>query len=610
MNMLTIPTGTDYMVENTASFDELSIPKGASLRAPEGKLLTMTVGGKETAISEGIYKNVVLSLTDSFASPVKGYKNDHFRTALYVKGNEIEENKSVYPALQGGSFSGNCTDGVTIVSENDNFNGIVVVDSEYVIKNVTVKMTGFGENDFCGKGASILAAGKSKVTIDGAKIENRGVLRPAVLAGDEAEVLVKNSDIMVYGGTEAEENRLKESSRGFVLTSVPWMLGLTGNSRATNVVSRASVTYENSTIRGEKWGVLSTDGVDTPKTKGDCAVRLTARKCLVEITGDSGYGSYSIGACRNTFDNCVFNCPDYALIIANETASGEFINHTVVNTKRFGVMWHQNQGGRLIVKDSEFNTGMTTFLVKACYPVIEVENSVLNSGNGVILQLMDLDDPGMGPEDVIVDTAVAVKDMSHNNTEANYQDTKIFSFNYENYCTDMKASFKNMELKGDFYNAVTNACGVGTLMPETDGNSELPPGAPPEGPGGEFVPPPHSTEKPINMILSFNNVKLTGVISASAAKHGVSQISGSNRIELGQVTNTVCPAVNNGVIVNLANGSKWTVTGDCHLTSLTIENNAIIEGGDGKKVVMTVDGVHAAIEDGSYKGNIYIRVFD
>lgn len=45
-------------------------------------------------------------------------------------------------------------------------------------------------------------------------------------------------------------------------------------------------------------------------------------------------------------------------------------------------------------------------------------------------------------------------------------------------------------------------------------------------------------------------------------------------VQLGQVTNTVSPVVNNGVIVALSFGTQWTVTGDCSLSASTAATTA------------------------------------
>jgi hypothetical protein len=100
-----------------------------------------------------------------------------------------------------------------------------------------------------------------------------------------------------------------------------------------------------------------------------------------------------------------------------------------------------------------------------------------------------------------------------------------------------------------------------------------------------------------------------GVISATKAEHRVSTIDSSNFYELGQVTNTVRPAVNNGVIVQLNSGSTWTVTGTSHLTRLTVATDAALRAANGKAVTMTVDGTQGAIEaGGDYSGAIVLTV--
>lgn len=106
----------------------------------------------------------------------------------------------------------------------------------------------------------------------------------------------------------------------------------------------------------------------------------------------------------------------------------------------------------------------------------------------------------------------------------------------------------------------------------------------------------------MNMVLDFKNVQLKGVISSSRAKHNVSAITKATNTELGEVTNTPCPAVNNGAIVSLNGKSKWTVTGTSYLTALNIAEGAVVEASS-----MTVDGQPAEIKAGSYKGIIVLE---
>ena len=68
----------------------------------------------------------------------------------------------------------------------------------------------------------------------------------------------------------------------------------------------------------------------------------------------------------------------------------------MVNSERFGVMWHG--GGTLdITGGTVFNTKEATFLDKGQAIAITVDGSKgakLNPANGVLMQVMDDDDPG------------------------------------------------------------------------------------------------------------------------------------------------------------------------------------------------------------------------
>jgi hypothetical protein len=118
-----------------------------------------------------------------------------------------------------------------------------------------------------------------------------------------------------------------------------------------------------------------------------------------------------------------------------------------------------------------------------------------------------------------------------------------------------------------------------------------------------------------NLGLTFDNAKVTGVITASDARHyyngkyyprmGVSDMAAFNRVK-----NTPGAAVNNGVIVTLTNGSKWTVTGTSYLTKLVIEGGSSVTPSSGKTMTLTVNNGSPVtdIPAGTYSGNIVITV--
>jgi hypothetical protein len=110
-----------------------------------------------------------------------------------------------------------------------------------------------------------------------------------------------------------------------------------------------------------------------------------------------------------------------------------------------------------------------------------------------------------------------------------------------------------------------------------------------------------------NLVLKFEKADITGVMSSSAAKHAKDTITSADYALLGEVTNTPGVAVNNGVMVSLAD-SKWTVTGTSYLTGLTISAGSTISAPAGSKVTMRVNGSTKSIKPGSYKGKIVLAV--
>jgi hypothetical protein len=119
------------------------------------------------------------------------------------------------------------------------------------------------------------------------------------------------------------------------------------------------------------------------------------------------------------------------------------------------------------------------------------------------------------------------------------------------------------------------------------------------------------------MVLTFNNASIRGVITSSEAHHlccsnagypGLS-IDPAEYMQLGEVTNTPYPAINNGAIVTLNAGSKWTVTGTSYLTQLNIAVGASITAPHGQSVSMTVNGTSTPIVPGNtYTGTIELTI--
>lgn len=591
-----------WVVEETTHLHKLTIAEGGTIAAPEGYSLTMTINGveiggvlvetqgSETQIAPGSYQgNIVLTVSEANPVVYQSYTFP-FRQALYLDDTGIVDAKSVLAAVKGCKLRADHLKAFKISSEGENFNGIYAESGNYSIQKAKINFFGNGRSDFAGYGAAVMSTGENTtLVLDRACILTEGVVRTAVVATGGSNMIVKNSYIQTHDGILPDDYEPTIDTPQ--MRSVPWMLSLTGNCRATNLLGTdTKATYINSYIGAEGWGALSTDGCTDPQ--------LTAINSKIAITGEDGYGSYVIGNATERFLGCEFDVATYATIcrggsiyygdsqretiaqlntdlslgLTDRELGSLRVKPTIINSNRFGVMWH-GSGTVDVSGGTIFNTAETTFLDKGQVVTITVDGSEgtqLNPGNGIIMQLMDDDDPGPDLTTML-------------NTETYYEPTAPPTRNpdFDLTSTDdaATATFSNINLKGDFYNAV----GWGKL-------------------------PSDSSPVQQNMVLSFVNTSITGAISASEAHHRIATITSETYYELGAITNTPTAAINNGVIVSLDEDSNWMVTDTSYLTYLTIAEGATISAADGGSIHMTVDGVETAMVAGTYEGTIVISV--
>ena len=599
---LTVESGQTAVVTETTTLTSLTIEEGAALVAPEGFALSLTVNGIETGqqvastgatestVHPGVYRGDIV-LTVAAENPIvfNGLTYD-FRQALYVDANGVDSSKSVLSSVSGVAGDTAAT-GLGITSTGELFNGIYVVDADYTLVNPRISLTGNGRSDFAGQGAGIIGSGaETLLVIDGAKIDNTGVVRPAIVAKDGANVVVKNSTITTADGTLP--GGYQSSVNLSYMQDAPWMLGIAGNNRATNLLGEnTQATYISSSITSENWGALSVDtGSDT---------KLSAINSTVANSGEDGYGSYVIGNATERFLGTTFDVATYASIVtggsvvygdstkdavaalnselelglsATELAQLP-VESTTITSDRFGVMWH-NRGTVDISGGTTIATDETLFLDKGQQIGVTVDGSegaTLDAGNGVLLQVMDNDDPGPVPP-LLLNTGVY--------TEPTNPVTKNTSFDVTTqHGTDAVTTFTDIALTGDFFNGM-------------------------RGDIGGFGP-----AQPRNLVVNLDGSALTGVVTASTTKHRIDTITSAEYRELGVVTNTASEVVNNGVIVSLTGDSTWTVTGTSYLSSLTVEAGSTLAGSNGEAPVLTVDGVVTPLVAGTtYTGNVVITL--
>ena len=587
----------ETLLRDTVSAGYVVIRPGAAIRAPEGKLVTMTYNGVNLPPAPGVYEgDVVFTVTDRI--PLGTYP---FRAGLCVIDGRVVDAMSVKAALTAGEYDDQCAVGLRLESREENFNGLYIGgDSQYTVKDADLYLEGNGGNDFVGFGAGVFLGDDACLHIDNSRIRTYGAARGTIFLAGNSTLEVTDSEIESRNGV-LPADYIDTVTPG-VMRAVPWMLGLHGNCRCFNLAESATAHFRRCKMRSEGWGVMSTDGVRVG--------RLYFHDSDIAITGASGYGAFSINDCVVDFENTLVDVPDVALIVANGKASGRFHGNTKIQSRRFGVMVFRNTAGTVQIEPGvEFRTGEEIFLVKGCTPEIHASGAVLQSASGNILTLMDMDDPN--------DTKAYICDPEGNDIPLEGRDLTT-----EIPGTDVLATFEGMELTGDIYNCTTNQKMItGILDPnEPDAPSEPPysggpgshkgpsaggpggpggaPGGAPGSPGGgpgempEFFKKMMGLDKPQvkNLSITLTDTSLTGVISAAKARHRVDRITKYNREELGEIVKTPSEPVNNGVIVNLRGNSVWTVTGTCYLTKLTRAAAAVIQATPGRSLQIECDG--------------------
>ena len=594
---ITVASGQTVTISATTRVAAVTIASGGTLTAPSGYSLTMTVNGVETgqALTEtsgadtafvaGSWRgDIVLTVTEAVDIAWQSLTYP-FRQAIYVADGAVVSAESVFAAVVGGQLTSTSADGIRISSTGQCFDGVYVSDSSYTLSRPTISLSGNGRCDFVGYGAAVVADGTSaNVVLDGASICNHGAVRTGVVVSDGATALIKNSSIQVRNGVLPSDYVATVDLN--TMQSAPWMLAIDGNVRATNLLGNNSIAaYVNSSITSETWGVLSTD------SGSDCT--LVAVNSVVTNSGADGYGTYVIGDAVEYLLGTQFDVGTYATIFTGGTAtygdsdastvaalnkslslgltsqdlSSLQRRSTVVDSRRFGFMWH-GQGTLTIEGGTQINSPHATFLNKGQQIDVTVDGSGgarLNPADGIILQVMDNDDPGPVMVDGVLENAGVY-------TQPTGEPAKDSTFDVtETHDTDSICTFTDINLRGDFYNGMRGD---------------------------------------LNMVLNFTSSRVEGVISATLAEHAVDTIDSSNWWELGSVSNTPQAAINNGAIVSLADGSQWTVTGTSYLTSLALDaTSSVSASGFGKSVTMTVDGTTTAIKAGdTYTGAIILSV--
>lgn len=598
-------TGT-WLVEGTTHLYDLTIAPGAELKAPEGKFIAMTVDGIGCDPKPGRYHgDIVLTVAETYHMAPHALMrlnniSREFTDAVVIDSGKVVEEKCVPALIQRGTISGEKAENVYLASNAESFNGILVTgDQPYLVKDCRMELDGFGANDFMGVGSAVAAIDTADVTIDGCDFTVNGVTRCAVHVGGDSHVTVKNSRIQ---NTSPDSDWLGDFS---------WACGFLGTNRLCQLCDNGTVVYDNCDLISNGWGILSIDGTDKYN-------EMIVKNSRLTLSGprSHGYGAFCIGGNHVRFEGCDVNVTGYPLMLRGMMDKGRAeIVDSNIRGRRFGLLAMGDTHSVLTIAGSDFETDKSSMVFKGSATTVNITETAMRPGNGVILQLMDNDESGMTGQDFKIPVGEADQPI---------EGRDLFTAGED----DINMTLTACRLTGDFYNSTTNiqankrstqggfgkfhdtliGTGQGHNEPTKDGKIAEGPDAP--KPDDAPKPMMKDLDTPKNLCLMLKDTTITGIISSATQKYrdGLTLIDESNRREMSNITQTAAPTVNNGVIVTLDRTSRWMVTGTSYLTALELAPGAVVEAPAGKKLTATLDGQEIQLAPGSYQGKLVLTV--
>lgn len=597
-------TGT-WLVEETTHLYDLTIAEGAALKAPEGKFIAMTVDGIGCDPKPGRYHgDIILTVAETYHMAPHALMrlnniSREFTDAVVIESGKVIAEKGVPALIQEGTVTGEKAEGVYISSTAESFNGILVTgDQPYLVKDCKMELDGFGANDFMGVGSAVAAIDTADVTIDGCDFTVNGVTRCAVHVGGDSHVTVKNSRIQ---NTSPDSDWLGDFS---------WACGFLGTNRLCQLCDNGTVVYDNCDLISNGWGILSIDGTDKYND-------MLVKNSRLTLSGprSHGYGAFCIGGNHVRFEGCDVNVTGYPLMLRGMMDKGRAeIVDSKIRGRRFGLLAMGDTHSVLTLAGSDFETDKSTMVFKGSATTVNITETAMRPGNGVILQLMDNDESGMTGQDFKIPVGEADKAIEGRDLTTAGED-------------DINMTLTACRLTGDFFNSTTNiqankrstqggfgkfhdtliGTGQGHNEPTKDGKIADGPDAPkPDEDKPKMVMKDLDTPK--NLGLTLVATTITGIIS-SATQHyreGLTLIDESNRREMSNITQKAAPTVNNGVIVSLDRTSRWTVTGTSYITALELAPGAAVDAPEGKTLKVTLDGKAIDLAPGRFAGKLVL----
>ena len=329
-----------------------------------------------------------------------------FRPQVFIENNAMNEDTDS-SAQTVGEITAQSARNVTMISRDFNVNGIVAAgNSRYTISDSTFDFTGDGINDFQGWGAQVMAQDTAKVVIENTKMTTTGVIRPCTVAVDTSTLIVKNCELTGNGGT-ITENTAQPVNGGMIVP--PPGLGIGGNSRTHLSTGNSHCYFYDSRITANGWAALSCDA-------GYGDLYIEANRCEI-INSDTGYATFSDGGCLVVVNDSKVKALTHAMILAGRAKQRIF--RSVVESEQLAIsamtiFGHFSEMCEISVQDSCIRSGKDAMLFMSTNAYVDLRNSKIESGNGVIVHTIVNPDPcatKCSPEDQAYGVKVVMCDM-------------------------------------------------------------------------------------------------------------------------------------------------------------------------------------------------------
>ncbi|MBR3263501.1 MAG: hypothetical protein IKF93_10340 [Lachnospiraceae bacterium] len=561
--------------------------------AKEGQVLVLIVDNAQRDLIPGAsyeveneYKIVPVTIYRKggpSAAPWIGAKEEekasyYFRQGLFVDHGAIVEDASVKDILVGGSFDAKKADGITLKALGTHFNGILIDGgSDYSIKDSNFYAYGDGGDDLAGWGATIMADNKSKLSIEDSYIENTGAIRCALYVDNTSIANVK--DTVIYTKETPDTYEQFQNLTPGMMKRVPFALGMEGTIRSLNVMADGQGKFKNCIVVSTGWGALSTDSgtaydicgtyaLEAEDTLGGIGTLEPAQEgkeytAVKEVNGvkygftvgGSGYVTYADSGIHNLFKHVEFYSPDYIQVMGSGRSGSSYIDSYLLSGHT-AFMTQQTGGGTfeltnttldtvdalIQMKSGAANTGFSNIIVDNCK--INFSGASTRDADGILAELIESDDAG--------NPGITTYTINDTPEEAVLTKSSV---------ADSSAVFKNGTYKGNIYNSIynyrqalnvvfENASYTGMISSTTAVHVDL---------AGALVP--NGT-----VLNAFMGSKEYDHCNYAADKGGMRD----DAKMIGRFKHTASPMKNNLINVTLTN-SKWNVTSDGYLNSLTID---------------------------------------